>query len=77
MREVREPNCIFPVLFFALLFLRVLFAGGFLDEEVWMKIRAGRPEFSSTSPAPRRSAPMEYIHIDIKTKDSGRHILRF
>ena len=27
-------------------------------------------------PAPRRSAPKEYIHKNIKTRDSGRHMLR-
>ena len=40
------------------------------------KLGAGGPEFPSKVPAPRRSAPEEYRHKDIKTTDSGRHILR-
>ena len=32
-----------------------------------------RPEFPCKFPAPRLSVPREFIHKDIKTKDSGRH----
>ena len=56
---------------------RFFFAGVVLDDENLMKIRAGRPDISSKFPVPRWSVPVGYIHIDIKTRDFGRHILRF